>query len=131
VVAVSEPIVSIDVSEVREGKLEELKTLMKELGEFIEANEPRAVAYQMFLDQQGAMMTVIQVHPDSESMEFHMEVAASLFRRFSDLLTLLRIDIYGEPSDRLVRRMQQKGRMLGNAPVIVHRPHVGFMRVPF
>jgi len=125
---VSEPIVSIDVSEVREGMLEDLKALMKELVEFVAANEPRPIAYQIFLDQAGSMMTVIQVHPDSASMEGHMEVAASLFRRFSDLLTLLRIDIYGEPSDELVRRMREKGRMLGDAPVAVHRLHAGFTR---
>lgn len=124
----SVPIVSIDVSEVRQGKLEQLKTLMKELVEFVEANEPRPIAYQMFLDQAGTMMTVIQVHPDSESMELHMDVAASLFPRFWDLLTLLRIDICGEPSDELVRRMGQKGRMLGDAPVLVHRLHAGFTR---
>jgi hypothetical protein len=128
VVAVSEPIVSVDVSDVPEGKLEELKTLMKELVEFVEATEPRPIAYQMFLDQAGTKMTVIQVHPDSESMELHMEVAASLFPRFSDLLTLLRIDIYGEPSDELVRRMRQKGRLLGDAPVVEHRLHAGFTR---
>jgi quinol monooxygenase YgiN len=128
VVTVSEPIVSIDVSEVREGKIEELKTLMKELVEFVEANEPRPIAYQMFLDQNGTMMTVVQVHPDSESMEFHIDVAASLFRRFPDLLTLLRIDIYGKPSAELVRQLRKKGRMLGGAPVVAHQLQAGFVR---
>jgi hypothetical protein len=128
VVAVSEPIVSIDVSEVRRGRLEELKTLMKELAEFVEAKEPRPISYQMFLDPDGTMMTVIQVHPDSESMELHMELATSLFPRFSDLLTLARIDLYGEPSAELLRRMREKGRMLGDAPVVEHRLHAGFTR---
>jgi quinol monooxygenase YgiN len=125
---VSEPIVSIDVSQVREGKLEELKVLMRVLVEFVEANEHRPIAYQMFLDGDGTTMTVIQVHPDSASMEFHMEAAASIFPRFSDLLTLLRIDIYGEPNDELVRRMRQKGRMLGGAPVATHRLQAGLAR---
>ncbi len=38
---VSEPVVSVDCSEVREGKLEELKTAIKELVGFVEANEPQ------------------------------------------------------------------------------------------
>ncbi len=102
--------------------------LMTELVEFVRANEPRPIIYQMFLDQDGTMMTVIQVHPDSESMEFHMEAAASIFPRFSDLLTLFRIDIYGEPSDELIRRMRQKGRMLGDAPVVTHQLLAGLTR---
>ena len=124
----SGPIVCIDVSEVCAGRVDELKMLMTELVEFVRANEPRPIIYQMFLDQDGTMMTVIQVHPDSESMEFHMEAAASIFPRFSDLLTLFRIDIYGEPSDELIRRMRQKGRMLGDAPVVTHQLLAGLTR---
>src|SRR5262245_20458689 len=109
------PLVSIDVSRVKEGRLDELKPLMKELAGFVEANEPRPLSYQMFLDPDETSMTVIQVHPDSASMEFHMQAAAELFPRFAGLLSLSRIDLYGEPSEALVRLMRDKGRMLGGA----------------
>jgi hypothetical protein len=39
----------MDVSEVREEQLEELRTLINDLVEFVEANEPRPIACQMFL----------------------------------------------------------------------------------
>jgi quinol monooxygenase YgiN len=120
--------VCIDVSEIREGKLEELESLMKELVDFVEANEPRPIAYQMFVDEDSRTMTVVQVHPDSASMEFHMHAAAAIFPRFSPLLTLSRIDLYGDPSDELVRLMRQKGQMLGGAPVAIHRQLAGVTR---
>ena len=46
----SEPILSIDTSEIQEGKLEELTTKIKALVEFVEANEPRAISYHVYLD---------------------------------------------------------------------------------
>jgi len=39
----SKPIIYIDRSEIREGKLEELKAAMKELVELVETNEPRII----------------------------------------------------------------------------------------
>jgi hypothetical protein len=126
---VSEPIVSIDSSEIHEGKLEELKTAMKELVEFVDTNEPQPIAYNVYLKGDGTGMTVVQVHPDSASMEFHMNVAGSAFPKFSELLTLSRIDIYGKPSAKLLEQMRQKAQMLGDAALVVHEPHAGFIRL--
>ena len=65
-------ILVIDSSRVREGKLEELKAAIDELVQFVETNEARPLAYNVYLDEDGATMTVTQVHPDSASMERHM-----------------------------------------------------------
>lgn len=124
----SEPIVFIDRSEIREGKLEELKTAMKELAEFVEANEPRTIAYDVYVDEAGSRVTVVQVHPDSASMEFHMKAAGHLFPRFADLLELVTMDVYGEPSEELLGRLRQKTQMLGVGSVVVHALHAGFAR---
>jgi hypothetical protein len=124
----SEPIVIIDSSEIREGKLEELKTAMKELAGFVESNEPRPIAYSLYLNEGGTRMTVVQVHPDSASMEFHMKVAGPAFPKFVQLIKLSTMDVYGKPSDGLLERMRQKVRMLGNATVVVHELQAGFAR---
>jgi quinol monooxygenase YgiN len=126
---VSEPIVSVDISEIHEGKLEQLKTAMKELVEFVDANEPQPIAYNVYFDEDDARMTVVQLHPDSASMEFHMNVAGSAFPRLAEFLTLSRIDLYGKPSDELLEQMRQKARMLGNAALTVHELHAGFSRL--
>ena len=125
----AEPLVSIDVSEIRDGKLEELKTAMKDLVDFVDANEPEPIAYHVYLDESGARMTVFQIHPDSASMEFHMKAAGSAFPKLSEFLTLSRIDVYGEPSEGLMDQLRNKARMLGHASVSVHALHAGFTRV--
>jgi len=121
-------VVIVDRSEIRAGKLEELKAAMKGLAEFVEANEPRPLAYDVYLSEDAARVTVLQVHPDSASAEFHMQVAASGFAGFSELLKLLHIDVYGEPSDALLERLREKARMLGGATLAVHELHAGFVR---
>jgi quinol monooxygenase YgiN len=124
----SEPIVVIDRSEIREGKLEELRTAVRELVEFVTSNESLPISYNVYLTPDGTRMTVIQMHPDSASMEFHMRAAASEFPKFADLLDLSAMEIFGKPSDALLQQIRQKAEMLGNATVLVHDHHAGFAR---
>jgi hypothetical protein len=125
---VSDVIVAVDWSEVHEGKLEELRVAMKAIVGFVESEETRPLAYQVFFSDDGARMTVFQVHPDSASMEDHMIVAGPHFASVKDLLTLAAIDIYGSPSETLLDQMRQKAQLLGGATVAVHQLHAGFTR---
>jgi quinol monooxygenase YgiN len=124
----SDPIVSIDSSEIHEGKLEELRTAMKELVEFVDANEPRLIAYNVYFSDDGTRMTVVHVHPDSASLEHHMEVAGPIFRRFVEIVTLSSIHVYGDPSEKLLRQLHEKARLLGRGTVAVDALHAGFTR---
>jgi hypothetical protein len=124
----SELIVSIDSSAIREGKLEELKLAIQDLVEFVESNEPRPIAYSVYLNDQETQMTVLQVHPDSASMEYHMKVAEPAFRKFVDLILLSTMDIYGTPSEELLELLRHKVQMLGNATLVVYKLHAGFTR---
>jgi quinol monooxygenase YgiN len=126
----SEAIVYIDTSEVREGALEELKAGIKELVEFVAANEPRLLAYNVYLSDDGTRMTVMHMHRDSASLEYHMEVAGPLFRRFVELVTVSSIHIYGEPTEKLLKQLHEKARLLGRGAVVVDALHAGFTRVP-
>jgi hypothetical protein len=74
-------------------------------------------------------MTVVQIHPDSASMEFHMKIAAPAFSRFVGLVKLSRLDVYGTPSDGLLALLRQKVALLGQATVAVHEKHAGFIRL--
>lgn len=124
----SEPIIYIDSSEIREGMFEKLKTAMNELVGFVKANEPRIIAYNVYLTGDGTRMTVVHVHPDSASLEFHMKVAGPAFPKLVEFIKLLTIDVYGEPGDGLVEQLRRKAQMLGNGTVQVHGLHAGFAR---
>ncbi|MGH3030670.1 MAG: putative quinol monooxygenase [Gaiellaceae bacterium] len=124
----ADPIVVIDTSEIRDGKVDELKTALTRLVEFVEANEAEPIAYSIYIDEDGDRLTVVQIHPSSASVELHMRLAAPIFQKFTELVVLSRVDIYGTPSDALLEQMRQKAELLGNATVVVNELHAGFAR---
>jgi quinol monooxygenase YgiN len=125
----SEPLISLDTSLIRDGRLDELKEAVAELVEFVRSNEPRPIAYEVYLDEAGSRMTVVQVHPDSASMEYHMTVAGPAFAGFADLVTLSTLDLYGKPSEELLELLRRKVQLLGDATVVVHDLQAGFARI--
>lgn len=124
----SQPLAYVDTSEVRDGALEELKGAIRELAEFVEENEPRLISYNVYFSEDGTQMTVIHMHADPASLDYHMDAAGPRFGRFADLLTLRSIHIYGEPSEEAVGQLRDKVRLLGSGEVIVYAPHTGFDR---
>ena len=125
----SELILYVDTSQVHEGRLEELKRAMKELAEFVDTNVPRAIAYNVYFTEDGTRMTVAQLHPDPASLEYHMKVAGPAFPKLGEFLELMRIEIYGKPSDELLKLLRQKAELLGKGTVVVHDLHAGFARL--
>jgi hypothetical protein len=101
---------------------------LAELADFVEKNEPEPISYNVYLSDDGSRMTVMHVHPNSASLDFHLEVAGPLFGRFAGLLTLQSIDIYGEPSDKALAQLRDKVQLLGSGEVTVHPLHAGFSR---
>ena len=115
----SVPIVYIDHSDFREGSLEELKAGVQRLVDFIEAREPQLIAYGFYIDEGAGKMTVVAVHPDSASLEFHLDVGGTEFRKLGHLLTLTGIECYGRPSERALEQMRDKAAALGDGRTVV------------
>jgi hypothetical protein len=126
----SDPIIYVDNSEIREGQFEALKTAMNELAQFVEANETQIYAYRVYFNEHYTRMTVIHIHPDTESLEFHMKVAGPLFPKFAGFVKLLSIELYGVPSEYIVEQLRQKAEALGGGTVKIHSLHAGFARFP-
>ena len=123
-----QPIVYVDTSTIREGKLDQLEVAMKNLAAFVETNVPQLISYGFFLDAGRKQMTVVAIHPDSSSLEFHMDIGRVEFRKFADLIDLSRIEVYGQVSDAVLERLNQKARALGNGTVAIHDFYAGFAR---
>ncbi|HTK44426.1 MAG TPA: hypothetical protein VL749_03590 [Patescibacteria group bacterium] len=123
-----EPLIYVDRSEVRPGKLDALRTAIAELAAFVEANEPQLLSYAAFIDPDGGHMTVTHTHHDRGSLDRHLAVAGPRFARFAELVRLLRVDLYGTPSDAAVAAIRDKAALLGGATVEVHPLEAGFLR---
>ncbi|WP_227354318.1 hypothetical protein [Haladaptatus salinisoli] len=123
-------IVYVDRSTVREGKLGELKAAMTELVDFVEANEPDILSYDVYFTDDGTRMTVMHAHADSASLAYHLEVAGPEFPPIGEFIELETIDVYGRPDENIVREMREKASMLGTGRVSIHDLYDGIDRAP-
>ena len=125
----SGPILYVDTSEVRDGRLAEVRQAMQELAQFVRTHEPQLIAYEFYLSGNGTRMTLVAMHRDAASMDFHLNVAGPAFRKFVGLIDLQRIDVYGRVSETALQQLQQKADMLGHATLTIHDLQSGFTRV--
>ena len=121
----SEPFIFIGTHTIKEGKLEDFKKSCGGLVEVVEANEPRLIAFNLYVNQDGTEVTVVQVHPDADSMLFHMQVAREHISEAyqSTLEKTERIDVYGKPSDTVLEMISQLAG--SEVPLSVKAHHLG------
>ena len=125
-----EAIVYIDRSEIRAGMLADLTTAISSIVAFVEEHEPQLISYGFFIDPATSEMSVVAVHPDSASLEFHLGVAGPEFRKVRAFIDLRSIEVFGVPSQTVLDRLNQKAQALGKNPrVIVHHAEAGFSRL--
>lgn len=123
------PIYYVDRSDIREGRLADVKAGMRDLAAFVEAREPQLIAYDFYIDESESAMTVVAVHPDSASMAFHLDLGGPRFREFAALIRLRSIDVFGRPDPAVVDRLHEKAAMLGGGTVTLHTLQAGFNRL--
>ena len=84
------PLVYVDRSDIRPGKARELEAAAGQLVEHVATNERRALSYGIYFSADRSTMTVVHVHPDSDSLEQLMALIAPVLAPFRDLLQLRR-----------------------------------------
>ena len=70
----AEPFVFIGTYSIKQGKVEEFKRYWRQFVDFIEESEPRLIAFNAYVNEDGNEVGIVQVHPDVDSMEFHMKL---------------------------------------------------------
>jgi hypothetical protein len=107
---VSGPFIFIATNKLKPGKLEDERARVRDLSAFIAANEPRLLAFNEYADETGTEVGVVQVHPDAESMQFHMNVvrerAASAYAETLDGTTT--VQVFGTPDDAVLHMLRQQ-----------------------
>jgi quinol monooxygenase YgiN len=123
------PFIFVGTHRIKEGQLDAYIEYFREFVEFVKENEPRLIVFEGYVNEEGTRMTIVQVHPDAESMEFHMQTigkhVGEAYDRFLDGTE--RIDVYGVPRGGAVAMINQLAIM--DEPLnISARPVAGFTR---
>lgn len=124
----STPFIFIGTHRIKPGKLDDYRKEFQGLVEFVEANEPRVIAFHIYVDEERDLVTGVQVHPDPASMEHHMKVVAEHIRGAYDYIeTTESIQVYGEASEMLEKGIHQAAPP--GTPLQLVRSHdAGFTR---
>ena len=126
-----EPLIFVFNLALQEGKFDDYRSYADELVEFVETEEPRLIAFEVYANNEGRQVTNIFIHPDAESEDFHMQVAAEKVNEGSQFVDFARmtIDVYGRPSDAVLQELNKLAD--SGVPVRVNSRHLGgFLRQP-
>ena len=106
---------------IKEGKLEDLKRFQKEFAEVVEANEPQLIAFNAFYNEDGTEMTSIQVHPNTASIDFHLnvlrETLGDAMSAVAEFIEPKSLEYYGTPSESALEIGSQTGREINIKPL--------------
>ena len=116
----SELFIFIGTHRIADGKLDEFKRDARELVSVVEREETRLLAFNFYFNEDESEVTVLQVHPDADSMLFHMQVAREhITASTEDQLVTKEIQIFGAPNEAvrgMIEQLTQAGVPLSAKP---------------
>jgi hypothetical protein len=128
------PFIFIGTHKIKPGKREEyLKYFEWFCTEIVEKQEPRLHSFWGYVAPGSDYVTVVQVHPDADSMVTHMKVGREHFAdAYAEYLEPeSTLQIYGNLSDDLMRAITGVAKTSGDASsVTIREPFTGFDRLP-
>jgi quinol monooxygenase YgiN len=114
----SAPLIYVGTYTIKPGNQDDARRRLAELVDFVETNEPRMIAFNTYLDRDSKTVSIVQVHPDSASMEFHMQVNAKHFATAFDWLDeSMSGQYYGPISDALAAELAKWDEAFVHLPV--------------
>lgn len=123
----AEPLIFVGTHAIKPGMLDPAKEASRDLVEYVESNHPRIRHFEIDIDDDAHEMTVIQIHPDEDSLLQHIQVAGEKIRAAYEFLEgTTKIEIYGTPSPTVIDVVNQ---MSMGAPVRFNRAEARFSRV--
>jgi quinol monooxygenase YgiN len=119
------PFIFIATNRLKPGRLDAERERVPKLVEFIEANEPRLIAFNEYVNEAGDEVTVVQVHPDAQSMEAHMEIVRERAQEAyaQTLDATVRIQVFGEPTQAILDTLRQQAG--SGVSITVNGEHLG------
>ena len=121
----SGPFIFIATNRLKPGKLADERERVPGLVDFVDANEPRVIAFNEYVNDDGTEVAVVQIHPDAESMAFHMEViterAVAAYAATVDATTS--IQVFGTPSNAVLEMLEHQAG--AGVPLTIKSLHLG------
>lgn len=96
--------------DIKDGKLNEFKSLMSEMVEATKKNEPGALSYEWYFNEAETQCQIYEKYTSSQATMIHLGAFGENFaERFMSSVKPTGVDFYGSPSDELREAMKGFG----------------------
>ena len=103
----TQPLIFISTSRIKEVGLEGYKAYTRKMVELIKENEPRLLGFGTYVNEDGSKATTVQIHPDADSMIFHMQFIREKMASAFEFLELESVTFCGQLDDQALRIAKQ------------------------
>jgi len=119
------PFIFIATNRLKDRRFGAEQQRVPELVRFVEAHEPRLIAFHEYVNEDHSQVSVVQIHPDAASMEFHMEAVAGHARQAyaQTLEATTGIQVFGTPTENILRMLRQQAG--SGIPLSINPLHLG------
>jgi NAD(P)-dependent dehydrogenase (short-subunit alcohol dehydrogenase family) len=104
------PLIFIATNRLKPGAIDAERARVPDQVQFLERSEPRLIAFHEYANADGTEVTVVQVHPDAESMTVHLptvqERAARAYEETLD--ATVSVQIFGEAAPGMLESLEQQ-----------------------
>ena len=128
------PFIFIGTHKIKPGKREEFKKYFAQFSfEIVKPKEPRLHSFYGYAAPDSDYVTIVQIHPDADSMATHMKVGTDHFATaYAEYLeSESTLQIYGNLTEDLIRTISAAAQTDGGgSSVTIREPFTGFDRLP-
>ncbi len=116
------PFILVSRFRVKAGSPDDVRDYARRVTELVEAHEPRVIALHAFLSEDGTELSTFHLHPDTASMEFHMQVQQDHWDEIigpaASMLEGISVDFYGAmPPESALENFRRVGSGVGIMPI--------------
>ncbi len=117
----SGPFVFVGTHRINDGQLEAFKRDARALVQLVHEREPQLLSFHFFLNEDETEVSVVQVHPDADSMLTHMQVAHEhITEATEELISNKDIQVFGPSNEAvfaMIAQLTQAGVPIRAKPV--------------
>lgn len=130
----SSPFIFIGTHHIKPGKREQFLRYFEEFcKDVVEPQEPRLHSIYGYVAPDSDVVTIVQVHPDADSMMTHMAVGMEHFgTAYAEYLEPdSTMQIYGHPNAEVLQAIEGAAQVdeNGESPLVLREPVAGFDRL--
>lgn len=108
--------------DIKEGRLGDFRSLMGEMVEATQANEPGCLNYEWFISDDETKCSLYERYADSDALMTHMgNFGAHFADRFMACVDIKKFVVYGDPSEMAREALSTLG-------VVIMNPFGGYFR---